>query len=75
MRTTHLFAGAGLRSELDSAFRAPVNFARNWQTGPGTGSSISREIGSLASVLPYEGTSEVHMLIMGQAITGLPAFR
>lgn len=34
-----------------------------------------RHANNLESVLTYEGTGEVHMLIMGQAITGLPAFR
>jgi glutaryl-CoA dehydrogenase len=26
-------------------------------------------------VLTYEGTSEVHTLVLGQALTGVPAFR
>src|SRR5690606_31848561 len=30
---------------------------------------------NLESVLTYEGTSEVHTLIVGQALTGLAAFR
>lgn len=34
-----------------------------------------RHADNLESVRTYEGTDEVHMLIMGQAITGLPAFR
>jgi glutaryl-CoA dehydrogenase len=34
-----------------------------------------RHANNLESVMTYEGTSEVHTLIMGQAITGLPAFR
>lgn len=34
-----------------------------------------RHANNLESVLTYEGTSEVHTLIMGQAITGLAAFR
>jgi len=34
-----------------------------------------RHANNLESVRTYEGTDEVHMLIMGQAITGLPAFR
>jgi glutaryl-CoA dehydrogenase len=25
-------------------------------------------------VLTYEGTSEIHTLILGQALTGIPAF-
>ena len=34
-----------------------------------------RHANNLESVRTYEGTDEVHMLIMGQAITGLAAFR
>jgi len=26
-------------------------------------------------VLTYEGTSEIHTLVIGQALTGLPAYR
>ena len=34
-----------------------------------------RHANNLESVRTYEGTDEVHTLIMGQTITGLPAFR
>ncbi|MET0475435.1 MAG: acyl-CoA dehydrogenase family protein [Mycobacterium sp.] len=34
-----------------------------------------RHANNLESVLTYEGTSEVHQLIIGQALTGHPAFR
>jgi glutaryl-CoA dehydrogenase len=30
---------------------------------------------NLESVLTYEGTPEMHQLILGQAITGIAAFR
>ena len=33
-----------------------------------------RHANNLESVLTYEGTSEVHSLILGQAVTGLAAF-
>ena len=33
-----------------------------------------RHANNLESVRTYEGTDEVHMLIMGRAITGIPAF-
>ena len=33
-----------------------------------------RHANNLESVLTYEGTSEVHTLILGQALTGLDAF-
>jgi glutaryl-CoA dehydrogenase len=29
---------------------------------------------NLESVLTYEGTSEIHMLVLGEALTGLRAF-
>jgi glutaryl-CoA dehydrogenase len=35
---------------------------------------ISRHMNNLESVFTYEGTNEIHTLILGQAITGLPAF-
>src|SRR5918997_882768 len=34
-----------------------------------------RHANNLESVLTYEGTSEVHTLVLGQALTGMPAFR
>jgi glutaryl-CoA dehydrogenase len=34
-----------------------------------------RHANNLESVLTYEGTSEVHQLIIGQSLTGLSAFR
>ncbi|CAN5195217.1 MAG: acyl-CoA dehydrogenase family protein [Nocardioides sp.] len=36
---------------------------------------IIRHANNLESVLTYEGTSEVHQLIIGQALTGLSAYR
>ena len=36
---------------------------------------IMRHVNNLESVLTYEGTSEVHQLIIGQAVTGHSAFR
>jgi glutaryl-CoA dehydrogenase len=36
---------------------------------------IMRHANNLESVLTYEGTSEVHQLVIGEAITGQPAFR
>jgi len=35
---------------------------------------VVRHMNNLESVLTYEGTSEIHTLILGQAITGLEAF-
>ena len=36
---------------------------------------VIRHMNNLESVLTYEGTSEMHTLILGQALTGLNAFR
>lgn len=36
---------------------------------------VIRHMTNLESVLTYEGTSEMHALTIGQAMTGLPAFR
>jgi glutaryl-CoA dehydrogenase len=35
---------------------------------------VIRHMNNLESVLTYEGTSEIHTLIVGQALTGLRAF-
>ena len=34
-----------------------------------------RHANNLESVLTYEGTSEVHTLVIGEALTGLSAYR
>jgi len=36
---------------------------------------VLRHANNLESVLTYEGTSEIHALVVGQALTGLPAYR
>ena len=36
---------------------------------------VMRHANNLESVLTYEGTSEVHQLVIGQTLTGHPAFR
>lgn len=35
---------------------------------------VLRHANNLESVLTYEGTSEMHTLVIGQALTGLSAF-
>jgi glutaryl-CoA dehydrogenase len=35
---------------------------------------VSRHMNNLESVFTYEGTDDIHTLILGQAITGLSAF-
>jgi glutaryl-CoA dehydrogenase len=36
---------------------------------------IIRHMNNLESVLTYEGTVEMHTLVLGQALTGIPAYR
>jgi glutaryl-CoA dehydrogenase len=36
---------------------------------------VIRHLTNLESVVTYEGTQEIHTLVLGQAITGIPAFR
>ncbi|MFD0903027.1 acyl-CoA dehydrogenase family protein [Actinomadura sediminis] len=36
---------------------------------------VIRHMNNLESVLTYEGTVEMHTLVLGQAMTGIPAFR
>ena len=36
---------------------------------------VIRHLNNLESVLTYEGTSEVHTLVLGELITGIPAYR
>ena len=34
-----------------------------------------RHMNNLESVLTYEGTQEIHTLVIGEAVTGLSAYR
>jgi glutaryl-CoA dehydrogenase len=36
---------------------------------------VIRHMNNLESVVTYEGTAEIHTLVLGQAITGIPAYR
>jgi glutaryl-CoA dehydrogenase len=36
---------------------------------------VIRHMNNLESVLTYEGTVEMHTLVLGQALTGIPAYR
>jgi glutaryl-CoA dehydrogenase len=36
---------------------------------------IMRHMMNLESVITYEGTHDIHLLILGQAITGIPAYK
>lgn len=60
--------------------REAIKIARECRTMLGANGisgeySIMRHANNLESVLTYEGTSEVHQLIIGQALTGESAFR
>jgi glutaryl-CoA dehydrogenase len=36
---------------------------------------VIRHMANLETVYTYEGTNEIHTLILGEAITGIPAFK
>ena len=36
---------------------------------------VIRHMNNLESVFTYEGTNEMHTLVIGEALTGLPAYR
>jgi glutaryl-CoA dehydrogenase len=60
--------------------RAAIEVARSARTMLGGAGitldhSVMRHMNNLETVLTYEGTEEMHMLAMGAAITGIPAFR
>ncbi len=60
--------------------RVALDIARECRTilgasGITTEYSPLRHANNLESVLTYEGTTEVHQLVVGQALTGQPAFR
>lgn len=46
-----------------------------WANGITSEYPVMRHANNLESVLTYEGTSEMHALILGQALTGIAAFR
>jgi glutaryl-CoA dehydrogenase len=58
-------------SALDVARTARTVLAANGITGE---YPVMRHMANLESVLTYEGTGEIHTLIVGQALTGLAAF-
>jgi glutaryl-CoA dehydrogenase len=60
--------------------RAALEIAREARSilgaaGITTEYSIFRHMANLESVLTYEGTHEIHALVIGEALTGIPAFR
>ena len=77
--------GAGVSPEQISLgklnnCREAIAIARECRTilganGISTEYSPIRHAGNLESVMTYEGTSEVHQLVLGNALTGQSAFR
>jgi glutaryl-CoA dehydrogenase len=63
---------ANVRAALDIARQARTILGANGIT---LEYPVIRHMNNLESVLTYEGTQEVHLLTLGQAITGIPAFR
>ena len=60
--------------------RAAIDVARTARTMLGGAGitldhTVMRHMNNLETVLTYEGTEEMHLLSMGQALTGLDAFR
>ncbi|HET9050557.1 MAG TPA: acyl-CoA dehydrogenase family protein [Candidatus Dormibacteraeota bacterium] len=62
---------ANVRSALDIARTARTILGANGVT---LDYPVSRHMANLESVLTYEGTEEVHTLVVGRALTGLDAF-
>ncbi|HBW18885.1 MAG TPA: acyl-CoA dehydrogenase, partial [Actinobacteria bacterium] len=63
-----------------SNVRAAIEIARQARTILGANGvtlefPVIRHENNLESVLTYEGTEEIHALAIGQAITGIPAYR
>lgn len=74
VRPEHISAGKlnNVREAIEIAREARTILGGNGVT---LDYSPLRHANNLESVLTYEGTSEVHTLILGQALTGVPAFR
>ena len=63
-----------------SNVRTAIDIARQARTILGANGitleyPVIRHANNLESVLTYEGTEEIHTLALGQAITGIPAYR
>jgi glutaryl-CoA dehydrogenase len=85
LHLAHLKDSGRLRSEMVSAgklnnAREALNIARECRTILGANGisleyPVLRHANNLESVITYEGSSEVHTLVLGKALTGLDAFR
>ena len=67
-------------SAAASGVREAIAIARQCRTLLGANGitleyPVIRHANNLESVLTYEGTSEVHQLVIGEALTGVSAFR
>ncbi|GGS96833.1 acyl-CoA dehydrogenase [Planobispora rosea] len=63
---------ANVRAALDIARQARTILGGNGIT---LEYPVIRHMNNLESVLTYEGTQEVHTLVLGEALTGIPAYR
>ncbi|GAA5068269.1 glutaryl-CoA dehydrogenase [Thermocatellispora tengchongensis] len=63
---------ANVRAALDTARQARTILGGNGIT---LEYPVIRHMTNLESVLTYEGTEEIHTLVLGEALTGLPAYR
>ncbi|MEW9528487.1 acyl-CoA dehydrogenase family protein [Microbispora sp. NPDC049125] len=63
---------ANVRAALDIARQARSILGANGIT---LEYPVIRHMNNLESVLTYEGTQEIHTLVLGEALTGLPAYR
>ncbi|TNY36584.1 acyl-CoA dehydrogenase family protein [Thermomonospora catenispora] len=63
---------ANVRAALDVARQARTVLGANGIT---LEYPVIRHMNNLESVLTYEGTQEIHTLVLGQAITGISAYR
>ena len=63
---------ANVRAALDVARSARTILGANGVT---LEYPVIRHANNLESVLTYEGTEEIHMLVLGEAITGISAYR
>ncbi|GIH24632.1 glutaryl-CoA dehydrogenase [Acrocarpospora phusangensis] len=63
---------ANVRTALDIARQARSVLGANGVT---LEYPVIRHMNNLESVLTYEGTQEIHTLVLGEALTGLPAYR
>ncbi len=74
LRPEHISFGKlnNVREAIEIAREARTVFGGNGVT---LGYPPMRHMSNLESVRTYEGTDEVHTLVLGSAITGIPAFR